>query len=65
MNRYGWIGEAPGPTEEKFNDYYKTSPATLPKEFSIEVGTTYDQGTIGSCTSSAALTAYETIKKKV
>jgi C1A family cysteine protease len=64
MNRlYGWVNEDPG-SEEKLIDYLKNSSVNFPKEFSIEIGQAYDQGKIGACTSSAALSAYEQTKKK-
>jgi C1A family cysteine protease len=66
MNRfYGWKNEDPSPTEEKLIDYLKNSSIVTPKEFVIEINSgVYDQGAIGACTSSAALTAYELNKKK-
>ena len=64
LRKYGWID----PTEHSPNSWLERSVVrdNLPESFSLDIGPDiFDQGSLGSCTSNAIVSAYSFLKKKI
>jgi hypothetical protein len=71
LRKYGWID----PTEHESQTFGKKSTRTLgsgatkdsfPDCFQLDLGPDiFDQGSLGSCTSNAIVSAYSFLKKKI
>lgn len=62
--KYGWID----PTEHSPKSWLERSMVkdNLPESFSLDIGPDiFDQGSLGSCTSNAIVSAYSFLKKKI